>query len=175
MASEREKTHTVFTVFNYKKPAAENVATVSDTFPLALASKDNGSVEMLTATGGVVFDGTSASATLTYPEPTPWLYCQSDGGTLISYRTMTGTVLVQGLSERGDVSFTKEYSTLLSLGCTKDYFFILTETNLFVLDGGGTVVLEQPNAGYSKILVSPEVSVLLRADAVTRLDLSSLP
>ena len=175
VASEREKTHTVFTVFNYKKPAAENVATVSDTFPLALASKDNGSVEMLTATGGVVFDGTSASATLTYPEPTPWLYCQSDGGTLISYRTMTGTVLVQGLSERGDVSFTKEYSTLLSLDCTKDYFFILTETNLFVLDGGGTVVLEQPNAGYSKILVSPEVSVLLRADAVTRLDLSSLP
>ncbi|MBO5213937.1 MAG: hypothetical protein J6B86_04125 [Clostridia bacterium] len=175
VAPEKEKTHTVFTVFNFKKPASEGVVTAQDTFPLALAQKENGDLEMLTATGAVRFDGEKTVPSFTYPEPSPRLYCQSDGGTMVSYQTTTGTVLVQGFSPEGEERFSLEYPSLVSLGCTDEYYFILTETNLFVLDAEGSKVLEQPNVGYSKLLVSPEVSVLVGLTSIERLDLSTLP
>lgn len=172
---EREKTHTVFTVFQFKKPAAETIVTASDTFPLALSAKENGSVEMLTASGIQIFDGETVTSTLTYPEPSPGRYYQSPQGSMLSYQTPTGTVLVQGISEKGTPLFDGEYSTVLSLACFRDYYFVLTETNLFVLDSAGETVSEQPNLGASKVLVSPEVSLLLGQDSVQRLDLSTLP
>ncbi len=174
VASDREKTHTVFTVFNYKKPGAEAVVTATDTFPLALGEKGNEALEMLTATGAVLFDGSEVSPVRTYPEPSPGLYCQGDKGTLISYVTMTGTILVQGISPQGEELFLKEYPSLLSLGCSGDFYFVLTETVLQVLDSSGNLMLETPNAGYSKILASPEISVLVGSSAIEKLDLSSL-
>lgn len=175
VVSEKEKTHTVFTVFNFKKPEAENVASAPDTFPLALTLKENGTIEMLTATGSVLFDGDTVSSLAPYPEPSPGLYCQSDRGTMISYQTTTGTVLVQGISAKGESLFSLEYPSLVSLGCFGEYYFVLTETNLFILDSGGSILLERPNAGYSKVLVSPELSVLVGISSIERLDLSSLP
>lgn len=175
VVAEKEKTHTLFTVFNFKKPASEGVATASETFPLALCLKENGDIEMLTATGSVRFDGENVSSGFTYPEPSPKFYCQSDGGTMVSYHTTIGTTLVQGFSAEGKERFSLEYPSVVSLGCTDEYYFILTEATLFVLDGDGNKVMEQPNVGYSKLLVSPEVSVLVEYSSITRLDLSTLP
>ncbi len=175
VSAEREKTHTVFTVFNYKKPEAEAVVTASDTFPLVLTGKENGNVEMLTATGVVQFDGETVSHPLTYQQSVPGIYSQSTYGTLLSYRTMTGTVLVQGLSETGTPLFSVEYSSVLSLGCTKGYYFVLTPTTVDVLDSSGELVLQQSNPGYSKLLISSEISLLTGSVRVQRLDLSDLP
>lgn len=175
VAAEREKTHTIFTVFNYKKPEAEAVVSAADTFPLALAEKENGNVEMLTSAGVVHFNGESVSSPLAYQQAIPGLYCQSRFGTLLSYRTMTGTTLVQGLSREGTPLFSAEYSTVLSLGCSDGYYFVLTPTGVDVLDESGNRVLQLPNSGYSKILISPEIALLAGSVRIERLDLSSLP
>ena len=173
--ADKEKTHTVFTVFNYKNPGAEAVVTASDSFPYALSMKQNGDLEMLTAAGITVFDGENLSYPLTYRESLPGLYCQGQDGTLLSYRTVTGSVAVQGLSPKGELLFTSEYPSVLSLGCTDGYYFILTPEVLDVLDASGTLVLTQENKGFSKVLVSPEISVLTGSVRIEKLDLSSLP
>ncbi len=175
VSADREKTHTVFTVFNYKKPEAEGQVTATDTFPLALTQKDNGDVEMLTASGVVYFDGEAVSQPLNYTQSLPGIFSQSPWGTLLSYRTMTGTVSVQGLSEKGTEEFCKEYDSVLSLGCLKGYYFVLTPNTLEVLDASGEVVIQQPISGVSKVLVSPELSVLTGSVRIERIDLSSLP
>ncbi len=174
VVSEREKTHTVFTLFNYKKAEAETSATAPDTFPLALSAKDDGKVEMLTASGMTVFDGQTVSSLFTYPESSPGIYCQGKRGTAIAYKTSRGDVLVQGIAD-GKTLFTARYPTVLSLDTYGDYWFILTETHLYVSDSSGTVLWEQQNPGASKVLASPEISLLLGVSGIELPDLSSLP
>lgn len=175
VASDREKTHTVFTVFNYKKAEAETSVTAPDTFPLALGLKEDGSVEMLTASGATVFDGKTVVATHTYPEPSPGLYRQGEDATMVSYQTLSGAVLVEAFSVKAENLFSLEYPSVLSLGCTDDYFFVLTETTLHILDSSGNEVEARDVSSVSEVLVSPEISVLLTSNSVTKLDLSSLP
>ena len=175
VASEREKTHTVFTVFNYKKPEAEASVAATDTFPLALRGKSNGDVEMFTSAGVATFDGEKILTRFSYPEPSPGLYCQSEDGSMISYQTLSGNLLVQGISRKGEAVFEKEVPSLLSLACCGGYYYLLTETTLTVLDGGGETVLEQESAGASGVLVSPEAAFLLDSNGLRRLDLSALP
>lgn len=174
VAADRETTHTVFTQFNYKKGQAAPSVTAPDTFPLALALKDGGRVEMLTALGSVHFDGESVSSVYSYPEPSPELFCQGDEGTMISYQTLSGEVLVEGLSVKGEKLFSVEYPRVLSLGCSDGYYFILTPDQLLILDSSGSVV-EDRTVSASRILVSPEISLLLSSSSAEALDLSSLP
>lgn len=175
VASDREKTHTIFTVFNYRKAEAEASVSAPNTFPLALGLKENGAVEMLTSSGAILFDGDTAAVTHTYPEPSPGAYRQGESSTMISYQTLSGAVLVEAFSAKGETLFSLEYPSVLSLGCVGDYYFVLTQTHLFILDSSGGEVESREVSSASELLVSPEISVLLTSDAVIKLDLSSLP
>ncbi len=175
VVADREKTHTVFTQFNFKKAEVESTATAADTFPLALSVKENGHVEMLTAAGATVFDGEAATPLFSYPESSPGVYRQRSQGSVLSYQTSSGDRLVQAVSG-GKTLFTARYNSVLSLDTYGEYWFVLTETHLYVLDSAGNTVLEHPNvAASSKVLASPELSLLLGGDAIEVLDLSSLP
>ncbi len=173
--ADREKTHTVFTLFNFKKAEAEAVATAADTFPLALTVKENGDVEMLSTAGATIFNGQTATPFFSYPEPSPGVYRQRPRGTFLSYQTSVGDILVQAVAD-GRTLFTTRYNTVLSLDTYGEYWFVLTETHLYVLDSSGNTVWEQPNtAAASKVLTSPEISLLIGSDAIEVLDFSSLP
>lgn len=163
LASNREKTDTVFTVFNYK--SGEVLASVAspDTFPLAMKGKENGTVELLTHSGVISFDGERAALLCTYSQPSPDVFRQSSDGTVISYHTLSGTVLVEALSAEGKTLFTAEYPNVLSVDCYADRYFVLTTTELSVLDERGTVLYSRP-ATASRILASEEI-VLLWGDS----------
>ena len=173
VSSDREKTHTVFTVFDYKKAEEVTSVTAADTFPLALGLKKDG-VEMLTASGALLFNGASVAATHAYPQSSPGIYRQEEDVTFLSYRTLTGTILAEAFSADGTTLFSSEYSSVLSLASSGGYFFLLTETELVILDSSGTVVDRQPSGGASRVLVSPEIALLCSDGDVTRLDLSAL-
>ncbi len=174
VSSDREQTHTVFTEFNYKKGEVVTTATAPDTFPLALGMKKDGGVEILTDSGAFLFSSGALSSTYTYSEPSPGKYNQGDDATMISYHTMNGSVLVEAFSSNGKVLFTTEYPEVVSLASSRGYFFILTSTNLFILDSSGNMV-QQHTLTASEVLVSEEISVLLTSSSVDPLDLSSLP
>lgn len=174
VASAREKTDTVFTVFNYKSGEVISSVAAADTFPLAMALKDNGSLEVLTDTGAVSFNGQSAVLIYSYPEPSPGVFCQRGRATMISYQTLSGETLVQAFDRDGTLLFEKKYLTVLSLDCYGDRFFVLTATELLVLDSDGNV-LHRRDATASRILASPEISMLLSPVSAEPVDFSFLP
>ena len=174
LSSDREKTNTVFTVFDYKSGEVSASVSVPDTFPLAMCRKENGSLEILTDTGALSFDGKEALRIHTYPEPSPGIFYQGDEATMVSFPTASGNSLVECFSQTGELLFAVNYPSVLSLGCSGGYYFVLTPTELFILDSAGKPV-EQRGVSGSEILVSPEVALLRGASAVEPLDLSSLP
>lgn len=174
LASEREKTNTVFTVFNYKNGEVSASVTSPDTFPLAMARKEDGSVEVLTDSGALLFNGEEILQTHTYPEPSPGVFYQGEEATMLSYHTASGVSLVECFSPTGEMRFIADYPSVLSLGCSGDYYFVLTTTDLYILDSSGKQI-EQRAVTAAEVLVSPEISLLCGASSVDPLDLSSLP
>ena len=173
LASNREKTDTVFTVFNYKSGEVLTSVASSDTFPLAMKGKGNGTVELLTHSGVISFDGETPKLLCTYSQPSPDVFRQGAEGTVISYHTLSGTVLVEALSAEGKTLFTAEYPNVLSVDCYGDRYFVLTASELFVLDARGTVLLSRP-ATASRVLASEEI-VLLWGDSFAEVLEPSLP
>jgi len=174
VAPNRENTDTVFTVLDYKQNTALPAVAATNTFPLALGVKGDGSLEMLTASGVVSFDGETARTVRMYPEPSPGVFFQGKDATVIVYHTLSGGALVEVFSPEGTVLFSSEYPTVLSVGCYSDRYFVLTATQLFILDSSGQV-LDQRDTVASQILVSPEISVLVSPSSAEALDFSALP
>lgn len=174
LASAREKTDTVFTVFNYKSGEVLSSIAAEDVFPLAMSMKENGSLELLTSAGAVSFNGDTGCLIYNHPEPSPGVYCQGESASLIAYQTLSGAVWVQAFGEDGSLLFGAEYPSVLSLACYADRFFVLTPTDLFVLDSSGTVLYRRA-AMAARVLASPEISLLLTSSSVEVLDLSEIP
>ncbi len=174
VASDKEKTNTVYTVFNYKNGEILTSIASPDTFPLAMQGKQDGTVELLTATGAISFNGETAALVYPYPEPSPGIFRQGNDATMISYQTISGSVLVQAFAASGQVLFSAEYPAVLSLACANDRYFVLTPSALYVLDSAGNLLL-QKEASASEILTSAEISLLVGPSFAETLDLSSLP
>ena len=148
-------------------------ATAYGTFPLALGVKQGGQVEMLTEDGSWVFSGREVRSVHTYPETSPGIFRQGEDLTLISYQTLSGSVLVEAVSAEGQVLFGAEFPNVLSVDCHGDRFFVLTASELFVLDEKGTILTSLKTTA-SRILVSAEI-VLLRGDSFAEVLELSLP
>ena len=174
LASAREKTDTVFTVFDFKSGEVIRSVSAPDTFPLAMEPKKDGTLELLTATGALSFDGNVATLIYSYPEPSPGVYRQRKDYTMISYHTLSGAVLVQAMGSNGTLLFSAEYPSVLSLDCSGDRFFVLTDTELVVLNSSGEELLRRP-AEALEILASPEITLLRSLTSAETLDLSVIP
>lgn len=174
LVSRKENADTVFTVFNYRKGETERSITSTGMFPLSLAMKQDGSIEILSDRGIHSFDGDAVSLRYSYPDAFPSLCSQGEDATLISFPSGSSGVLVRGLSPEGSVLFSATYPKVLSMGTYRDLFFVLTGDTLFVLDRSGTVLQEIPAEAALQVLVSPEISVLVRSDSFSRLDLSQI-
>ena len=93
---------------------------------------------------------------------------------MISYQTISGSVLVQAFATSGQVLFSAEYPAVLSLACANDRYFVLTPSALYVLDSAGNLLLQKETSA-SEILTSAEISLLVGPSFAETLDLSSLP
>ena len=174
LAAVREKTDTVFTVFNFKSGEVISSIAAVDVFPLAMSMKQDSTLEVLTSTGALSFNGESAALVYNHPEPSPGVYCQDASATMISYQTLSGSVWVQAFDPRGNYLFGAEYPSVLSLACYADRFFVLTPTDLYVLDSSGAELLRRAVTA-AEILASPEISLLLTSSSAEVLDLSEIP
>lgn len=173
LAANREKTDTVFTVFNFKNGELLTSVASPDTFPLAMARKGDERVELLTDSGVISFDGEKPTLTYTYSQPSPNVFRQREDATMISYHTLAGSVLVEAISAEGNVLFGAEFPNVLSLDCCGDRFFVLTASELFVLDEKGTILTSLKTTA-TQILASAEIT-LLRGDSFAEVLELSLP
>lgn len=169
---DREKTNTVFTSYHFKDGEVISSVTAPDTFPLSLAQKEDGSIEMLTDTGALRWDSEKMQSVHIYPEPSPGICFQGSDATMISYHTVAGGVSVAAFKNDGTMLFTVSFPEVVSLACGGDLYFVLTPSTLHVLDSSGKK-LETRSVVASRILVSEEISLLRKNTGVEILDLSA--
>lgn len=174
VAPVREMTDTVFTVLDYKAGKVLSSVAATNSFPLAVGQKEGGALEVLTSDGAFLFDGESVSSLRAYSEPSPGRFCQGKDATVIVYHTLSGGALVEAFDAEGKVLFSAEYPTVLSVAASSGRFYVLTATQLFVLDSSGKV-LECLDAEGVEILASPEITLLLTATSATSLSFPELP
>ncbi len=172
ISSSGESVDTVLTVLDYREGKSTSQQVCEGLMPLAMAAKENGTVEILSDSRAIVFSADSVAVSHTYISRLPYIYYQDAVCTMLSYELGNGKQLVEAFDSNGTVLFSLEFEKIRSLCCYRNVFLVLTDEMLSVLDRTGKVLAEQMVSELSgKIIAGPDSAFFVGETYIKRLNI----
>lgn len=167
VAQNMENIDTVVYTLNYSAGEERSKVVSQNAFPLSVAKKNDGSVEILSETGLISFRSGGCNTVYSYGSRVPYKFFQSDKYTVFAYDLNTPdnhfSVYVT------DITGNKQFETIVenvkSISAFADTIFVLTSEKLLAFDRTGAVVSEaEVPVGVTEIVAGKQNCVLYGAE-----------
>ncbi len=177
VAQNLENIDTVVYTVNYSAGEERSRITSRNVFPLAVAEKNDGSIEILSETGLVSFRSGGCNTVYSYGARTPYKFYQSDKYTVFAYdlHTQNDHYSIYVTDITGNKQFETIVENVRSVSAFADTIFVLTGNKLLSFDRTGTVVFEKEiPEGMTGIVVGKQKCVLYGAEKAYILSISDI-
>jgi len=142
VSQNAEKIITSVVTFYYQSGKEKTNVSYEESYPLAVCSKSDGSVEIITETGLKSFRSGGVNEIFTFSAFTPDMFYQGENITAFTHHSDTRSDLcyVTAIDSYGNILFTVPYNGVRDISTYGDSVFVLGTGEFYILDKTGAEV-----------------------------------